>query len=386
MYGYFPKISFYKWLREKVVKIFFLLGTLLVRPFLSRNIDYNRIKNILIIRWCCIGDVLQTTPLIRAIHKRFPNAQIDYMTNQWSRAVLENNPYLTSIIDYPERTFSFLLSQKRIFKQKKYDIVFVCDDSFFPSLLAFFTGAKYRIGFNAYNRGFLYTHYVKRYFGDKWHVIDAYLELGRIIGIRDDGKKMDMFLTEEELKWGYEFIRGKGVETNKKIVCIFPGGASNPGDVMPSRRWIPQRYGKVSEILHKELDAEIIVIGAKSDEEIVKEVIKSANCKVTIIVGETTIRQLAAILKQCQLFIGNDTGPLHIAAAVGTPTICIFGPSDPAKHTPLGNEHIGLRGDIDCPPCNRITIGGAAICPNIPCMYSLSEDKVIEAARRLLFR
>ncbi|MCX7726976.1 MAG: lipopolysaccharide heptosyltransferase II [Chitinispirillaceae bacterium] len=386
MYGYFPKPPLLTYVKKIVIDIVSYVLSRCITTFLKRKFDYSNIKRILIIRWCCIGDVLQTTPLIRALRKRFPDAQIDYMTNNWSRAVLENNPYLNSIINYRERSFSFLLYQQRLFRKenKKYDVVFVCDDSLFPILMAFFTGAKYRIGFNANNRGFLLTHSVKRYFGDKWHVIDAYLELGRIVGVKDEGMKMDMFLTQEEIAWAKKFIEEKKISLDRKIICIFPGGASNPGDVMPSRRWIPQRYGKVSEILHNIFDVEIILMGANSDLEIINEVKRYVSYDIKVIVGETTLRQVAAIIKHCHLLIGNDTGPLHMAAALGIPTICIFGPSDPLKHTPPGNEHIGLRGNIDCDPCNRITMGGAAICPNVPCMYSLTEDKVIEAAKRLI--
>lgn len=330
-----------------------------------------------------------STPMIRTLKNNFPKAQIDYMVGKWSKEMIEDNIYIDQVKEY--------VSIKRLFKnnnwaklwalrRKKYDLIIVGDVGFAPILTSFLIGARYRAGFNLRGRGFLLTHRVERSPENRLHETLLYLEIAKALGLKPENPMMDLFVPEREMDYAKKYYQSHGWSGDKRIICLFPGGGVNPGTIMPSKRWGEDKYASLADKLIKEYQANVLLLGGPGDRAVVDRVSGKMREKHLALSGKTTLKQSAALIKLAGLFIGNDCGPLHIAAAVGTPTISIFGPTDPQKLAPLGEKHIYIRSGVPCSPCYRQTEEYKQICQKYDCMDKIQVKDVEEAFKELLKR
>ena len=167
----------------------------------------------------------------------------------------------------------------------------------------------------------------------------------------------------------------------KEIIAIAPGGGNNAWMVMTCKRWSPLCFQRLIENLS--INYAIVLLGGKEDVDISQVMLeKLFNHSIVDIIGKTTIRQAAAVLNKCKLFIGNDSALLHIAAAVDIPTISIFGPTDPAIFAPRGAKHYMIKSKLPCSPCFHYKT--LPECKSIACMESIKPEEVIEHAKKLL--
>jgi lipopolysaccharide heptosyltransferase II len=316
-------------------------------------------KKILIVKLCCIGDILFTTPAVRALRRGFPNAHLAYLVGSWSKDIIEDNPNLDEIIVYdalahsPSRgraiTGTFRCLRK--LHQKKFDLAVIFHRTSFTGLLALLAGIPNRIGFDYHGKGRFLTRKVAYDVGK--HEVDRYLDVVRSLGLSTAGLWTEMQVGRKEQDYAFELLRACGLKPDKKLVAILPGGGKNPGTFMPTKRWQPAKFAELADAIIEEYKVKVILVGGPSDKEVSKEVVCAMQNKPIDLVGGTTFKELAAVLKGCRLFIGGDSGPLHIAASVGTPTVGIFGPSDPRLVAPRGEKHLTVWKRISCSPCYR---------------------------------
>ena len=381
---------------KKIIKydlltiIFYILSKIIYK---HKEIMRIKISKICVIKYCCIGDVLITTPLISELREHFPFATIDYCVGDWSESVLRNNPNLNNIY-VVENT------PRKLLRKEKYDLVIILDIGFKAIWNGFLLKPKVLAGIDYKSRGFLLDYKFTRTLHDCVHERDVYLGLLESMGFHVKTKNMELFLTEKEISWGAElFIQNKWPA--KKTIAIFAGGGNNPGTIMSVKQWGTSKYATLVQQLVKQ-GYSILLLGGKTDIDINKQLltlISEIEIKndVKDLSGMYSLGEIASILKNCRLLITNDSGPLHIAAAVGTPTISIWGPTDPNRLKPFGEEHVGIISEKicspyfstghseNCRPCYRHIIGDFnSDCQTHECMSTINVNVVLNAVERLI--
>ncbi|AIJ04916.1 glycosyl transferase family protein [Methanocaldococcus bathoardescens] len=334
---------------------------------------------ILLFKIGAIGDTLMTTPLVRQLRRNFKDVTIDYLIGKHSYEVLDRNKHLDNIIKFDENVFfekDFKEWMKLIFKIRKrdYDVIFILDKHWIFNLTAFLFGIKKRIGFDRLGEGKFLTYKVP-YFGRK-HEIFYYLDLLRGLGIEPNYKdwEMEIFLNEKDLEFAERFWNENNLN-DKVVVGVCPGGARNVGvgdDDL--RRWDVEKYAELIKKL-KEKGFEVLLIGGKTDKEIEKTILKEVKCVSAI--GKTTLKESAALLKKCDVVVCNDSGPMHLAAAVNKKVVSIFGPTHPCEKAPLHKESKYVWKQIGCNPCYDLWGRYPKPCPyGKRCMKFVKVDEV----------
>lgn len=345
----------------------------------------NTPSSILIIKPCCLGDVLLATPVIATLRQAFPRARIDFAVGGWSRAVVENNPHLDGLVDcgrvgsgsrYSWREYLDLI---RRIRAEKYEACFVLDRSPLISLLPYLGGVPQRVGLDSRGRGFSLTVGVP-VVGIR-HEAELYLDTVRAVGVVVNKPKLEFYPTEEDRRHVGELIANRQVVS--PLIVIHPAGGSNPGMSLSAKRWPPQRFAALADRLIEEMGAQVLLVGGADDGPIAAAIKEGMRQKPWDLMGQLTLGQLGALLEQCDLFIGHDTGAMHLAVAVGAPVVAIFGPSDPRMYGPYGENSVTLWHDIGCNPCLLHGHWNTA-CRHFVCIEAVTLEEVWQAAATFL--
>ncbi len=342
-------------------------------------------KKILLIRLSSLGDVVLTTPAIRAVRAHFPNAHIAMLVAKQSAEVLRENPHLNEILRFdrlaPDKDIGEMWRVIRTLRERKFSLTIDFQGKFRTKVLAYLSGAAERVG-----RGRLCTVRVpqdKSQPGERAsrkHATEQNLALLHAIGIPAEDRTLEMFLAESEREEATKRFDAAGIPSSKQrhvpIVGLFPGAG------WKLREWMPERFAAIGDKLVRHFNAHVLIFGGPQEVELVAKVAGLMHASAVPFAGNLQIRQLAACLEKCSLFLTNDTGPMHIAAAVGTPTVALFGPGNHHRFQPLGVLHQTLRHDVPCSPCKQFTDK----CQDNVCMKRIRVDEVWEAVRARLQR
>ncbi|WP_069802872.1 lipopolysaccharide heptosyltransferase II [Thermogemmatispora onikobensis] len=390
-------------LRQHVVS---LLCYMLRLPFACFNIVERRLRRrawreprrIVLIKPCCLGDLLMTTPLLEVLRAAYPQAQITYVASSWSKVVPEHHPAVDAVLDcgtvgIPGRyRFSAYLRFARLLRRQRFDLAFVLDRSPMLTLLPWLAGIPRRVGPDSLGRGFSLTDRVPApaALSDLRHQAELYLDLARALGLPQRRPHMRFVPTSEErLRARALLARDASREAEPRLqVALLPGGGSNPGMTLTAKRWPVARYRDLVQRLVSELEARVLLVGGPEDRAVNEEVLAGLAAppgRVLNLAGETSFGELAAIFEQCALFIGNDSSPMHLATAVGIPVIALFGPTSPQEYGPYPLDephHVALWQHPRGEPC--FFLGRMRACPECTCMQALSVDTVWQAVRQLL--
>ena len=331
-----------------------------------------------------IGDVVLTTPIIQSVRKAYPEAYIAYLGEKNAVSLIEHNPYLNEIIpfDFSRPT---VLEQPRVafvLRRQKFDLAIDLFNNPRSALLTYLSGAWLRVGAERKGRGRLYTIQVKDD-GRPKTAIEFHNQFIRAAGIEPTSDRTEIFVSEDERREARIYLRwldheNTPLDMSKPIVGIHPGAT------WPAKRWLPERFGELADMLVAKLGVQVIMLVGPNDSNAISAVLRHSISNIKVL-NNLPLRQLAAIITNCSLFIANDAGPMHIAAAVGIPTIGLFGPGEEDIWFPyhLNEGHLALRKDVPCHPChldfcNREGDG------YMECMKLLSVDDVFSSAERVL--
>lgn len=328
---------------------------------------------ILIIQTAFLGDVVLTIPLIQAA-KKYLKAAVSVVCIPSTAEILAGHPDIDEIIIYDKKgknkgIFN-LLKLAKILKNKSFDAVLVAHPSFKSGLLAYLSGIKKRIGFDNSAGRFFFTAAV--FFNKTKHQTERYLDLLLYFDIAVREEKTLIYIDEESKKFAQILLGTKG---------DFFG--LNPGSVWATKRWLPEKYAHLADRIAERLGGKIVIFGGKEDIAAAESVEKNMKGQAVNLAGKTTLKQLAALIKQCKVFITNDSGPMHIAAAFDIPTVAIFGPTVKGQgFFPYSAEAIVVEKNIPCRPCGK---HGPRRCPvkNFRCMNDVGVDEVFNAVVRL---
>ena len=338
-------------------------------------------KRILMIRTDRIGDVVLSTPAIKALRDAYPQSHIAFMVRPYARDIVEGNPYLDEVIIYDkygaQRGFlSAILFGLRL-RKKKFDTAIILHPTNRAHILAFVAGIPNRIGLRR-KLPFLLTRALndKKFLGQK-HELEYTLEILKDIGIEARDKTLYVPVKDDSRRSVSLKLAEKGAGDSDLLIGVHPGASC------PSKRWPLERFAALIDRLKTDYNARIVLISAPEEANRVAGLKKIIKSEVIDLLGQTPVRELTALLKRCALFISNDSGPVHIATAVGTPSVVIFGRKQPGlspkRWGPTGKNDIALHKDVGCEVClaHDCKIG-------FKCLKAISVNEVFDAVRRLL--
>ncbi|MFH1245577.1 MAG: lipopolysaccharide heptosyltransferase II [Candidatus Omnitrophota bacterium] len=335
-------------------------------------------NRILIVNVNWIGDVLFSTPFIRAIRRAYPRSFIAALVVPRCVPILKSNPHLNEIIVYDEqgehRGVRGKLRLIRLIRAKSFDTVFLLHRSLTRTLICWLAGIPQRIGYYTKKRKMFLTKSILPP-GQPAHKVEYFLNIAKEIGITQliEDKDYELIIDREDKEYIDNILRENNLEEANFLVVI------NPGGNWDLKRWPKERFAQLADRLITGCQAKIIITGAEKDIGLAEDIASLMNGKPLILCGRTTLGQLAALMARVSLVIANDSGPMHIAVSQKTKVICLFGPTSPAITGPYGRGNYKiLQQDIGCPvPCYRLN------CPDNRCMKAISVAKVLEAVNQM---
>jgi heptosyltransferase II len=339
-------------------------------------------RSILLIKTHALGDVLLTTPVIRALAKHRPGVRIVYLTGRWSAPALQGNPHLAELVTVDDRALfgvglrSLLLGPivARLRRQRFSEAV-VFSASPLMHLLARATGTRFLAGFGP---GRFLDGAVDAGVLRKLYAAEAYAELLGPLGVPADGLALDF--TAVEPTGASDVHRFIGL-AGRGTVAFFCGGGRNPRDSVPAKRWAPARFAELGNRLGDE-GYRILLLGSGADAGAAAEVERGLSCEHFNACGRFTFAETGALLKRCRLTVTNDSAPLHLSYALLVPTVGLFGPSDHRLLLPKLNFCRAVTSTFPCSPCygNSLFAG----CDRSHCMEGIAVESVHAACRVLL--
>jgi len=293
----------------------------------SKQFDLGQIRRILILRMGPLGETLLTTPVIRALRRRFPEAYIAYMVAPGREDLVSENPNIDEVITYSVSIPKLIYGMAK----RSFQMAVVLQPTFRLVMHTFLARIPFRIGFET-NSGKGRLLHVAVPNNINQHETTRYLDVVRGIGIEPDSEEPEMFVNPTAQAWADDFLADVGVPSDQLLIGLNPGSGSE------SRRWSKAGFAQVGDRLHQKYDAQIFITAGDAEGSLPHDVANLMSCSPIILTGITPM-QLGAILQKCRLYISNDTGPMHMSTAVKTPTIALFGASNPRQWGPHWQSH-----------------------------------------------
>lgn len=331
-------------------------------------------RKILIIKPSSLGDVVHSLPFLNALRDSFPKAEIHWIIARGLEGLLEGHPMINKLwiinkddwkrIKGVGTTIKELRSLFKSLKAEKYDIVIDLQGLLRSGILGKATGTSVRIGFKEAREGsrIFYTHTVKG--GKDVHAVDRYLEIAKFLGCDISDIKFPFPLSfNSQLS---SSSSGLSFQLPEKYAVIVPGAR------WETKRWHPERFGELASML----SVKSIIVGGKSDADIADIVVRNSDGNTISAAGKTTLKELIEIIRNARFVVTNDSGPMHIAAALNVLVFAIFGPTNPLRTGPYGKSHVIIKKGLECSPCYKKK------CRTVQCMEMISVREVADAVRQ----
>ena len=328
-------------------------------------------EKILVFRMSGVGDVLWTTPLLSNLRTAYPDAQIDYLVKDFCAPVLFNNPDVDRLVVFSKGRLSDQVSFLKLLRDSRYGLTIDLVGTPRTAIQSLVTGAANRIGFDFGYRRLFYNHVLDARAANYGHEVEFNLSVLEYLGIPATIKDLIFNLTPEEREYQRACYRNMDLDDQEVIGLIPTGG-------WPCKRWPVEYYVETAQALAAEEGRKILVFWGSQSEQAEANLIAQA-CPQAQPIPPTSLRQMAALLSGCQLIIGNDSGPLHIATALKVPVLSFYGPTVPRSQGPWGQPQAVLQAPgLSCLGCNRTR------CPDPRCMTGIRPELVIDQAEQRL--
>jgi len=321
-----------------------------------------------------------TTPAVRAIRKNFPHAEISILVKPWVAPVFENNPHIDRLIMYDSNgKHKGLVGKFRLasdLRQYKFEAAILFQNAFEAALITFLAGIPYRIGFNTDARGLLLSHSVPCGSEIKSvHQTRYYMGILEGVGLDTDGQDLDLVVNEKWKQRALEILGQHGISMSDKLVGINPSATFGP-----AKQWFSDQYARLSDKMQEDFGVRIILFGGPEDSVLGERISQITRRPPIDLCGKTDLEEAMALIQQCDLFITNDSGLMHVAAALDVPLIAIFGSTNPITTGPWGKRSRIIRVPIECSPCLKPE------CPeaHFNCMTRIDVNMVFDAVREML--
>lgn len=331
--------------------------------------DSSLVRHILLVRLDVIGDFVLNTPLLRELRRAYPSAKITAVVDKVVLNLCETCPYIDEVIPFhcngarslrpflwPWRAYRFA---RRMLSAKRFDLAILPRreaDRGFATFMVYFSGAPLRIGFasqatrykSRVNSGFdhLLTHVITEDPLDK-HEVEHNLAVLRALGVTAADDRTELWVTSADESYAEQLFMRHGVAASFPVFGICP----SPGN-SELKQWPISSYAELCMELVRKYGGRIVILGGPGEEQLGWPIEDRLATNVINLIGKTTLRQMAAVLKRCHLFFGNDAGPLHMAAAMGVPVIGIYGSSCHHRYGPWKHQAV-LNRELPCGPCGQ---------------------------------
>lgn len=325
-------------------------------------------REILIIKPSSLGDIIDALPAVGAIRKRFPPARISWLVKPEWAGILKGHSAIDEVIAVPFR-WGEVRQLIRAVRKHPFDLIVDLQGLLRSAVLGYATGASVRIGFSAAREGapWFYTDRVAVPEGVV-HAVDRYRRVAKALGCDVDEVHFDIPFSTESAANVRRLLSEGALSERASFALIHPTAR------WESKKWEPTRFAALADWLIREKKIPVVFVGSKGEREEVDRILQQMKQPAMNVAGKTTLPELAELIRQARFFVCNDSGPMHLAAAVGTPVVALFGPTDPRKIGPYGAGHTVIRKEVGCAGCRR----NHCVRGN-ECMKAISVDEVVQA-------
>jgi heptosyltransferase-2 len=343
---------------------------------------------ILVMRYRFIGDTVLTVPFLRNLRSAEPQAYIAWMVAPGSSDVVQGIPYVDEMITWDPVTIHAdsrgvhrtLASQWRFIRdlrRRHFDKVYVLKRSLSSAILAFLSGAPERIGFDTEGRGVLLTTRVP-YRHDR-HEVENFLDVLRADDVEVKDDFLEIWTRPEEEESMARILADQGVDPSSRMAVIHPFSA------VPQRGWPLENFAELVSRIKRETAYIPVVVGGPHDADMFREMKHLFRDEIVDLVGKYSLRETIALLKRSALFVGNDSGIMHLAAAAGTPLVALFGPQSPVKFGPWSKKAKVIYKGLKCSPCRQKFFSECTPSPRQrpACMEAITVDEVFQECMRV---
>ncbi len=322
-----------------------------------------------------IGDAIMTTPAVRTIRQNFPKAEISILVHPWVADVFSASPYIDRIIPYQKRSVhSGLSGMRRLsreLRRQNFDLAILLQNAFEAALIVKLAGIPLRLGYSRDCRGILLSHAIGlKKQRKKIHQVHYYQRLLTDAGFKLGPDELFLQVSQADRDSAARFLNSQ----EGPLIGLNPGAAYGP-----AKRWPAEKYADLAHMVEQKYQARVMVFGTNDDRQAAAVIAR--RCKEIIdLTGRTTLAEAMALIDQCQVFVTNDSGLMHVAAALKTPLAAIFGSTNPVTTGPFSENNIILRQPLPCSPCMETHCRQN----NFACMENIGVEDVLTAVDVLL--
>ena len=337
-----------------------------------KPIEKSKISSILIRHTNWIGDAVMALPALEAVRHNFPEAVITVLARPWVAPLLEHHPAVDHVLHLRKgegflRNLGEILRVSGRIRRARFDLAVLFQNAFEAALLAFLGRVPIRAGYNTDGRGLLLTHGLPRNEeAPGKHQVEYYLDILRALGWGATSREPRLHIDEKDLNAVRSLLSSRGIGQGDFLLGLSPGAAFGP-----AKQWPLERFAAIGDRASERWDARVVIVGSGGDRDLCRRLAESMRHSPLNLCGTTTLGQAMALIRSCRFFVTNDSGLMHIAAALDVPTAAIFGSTDPHATGPRSAKARVIRRETDCAPCLRPE------CPvDFRCMLNIQPDDV----------
>ena len=321
-----------------------------------------------------VGDAVLAIPALKAVRSHFPGAEITLLVRPWVAGLFTSAPFIDKV--WREAKPSKLGDWTRItrdIRASQFDLALLLPNSFESALMMFLARVPRRIGYATDGRRWMLTSSIEPPAGSR-HQVHYYLDLVKALQAGAERPSIEIESTPEERADARTLLREEGIPDSEHFLVLNPGAAYGS-----AKRWHEDRFAEVADILAREMSLNVAIIGSAAERPIAEQIRGLMKSRTAVLSGKTSLETLIGVLAESSLMITNDSGPMHIAAALGVPTVAVFGSTDERVTAPFGPRTRVVKNPVECSPCLLRE------CPiDHRCMNGVSVEDVCKAARELV--
>ena len=326
-----------------------------------------------------VGDTILTYPAVQSLKGLYPQSHLTILVAEYLADLWKSFPYVDEVITFRQTkglgSFWEDLRLSQSLRERRFDMAVILPRSFRSLFQVYFSRIPVRAGYQSGFHSFLLTHGIARTEDVlRVHRVYYYLKLTEAFGKIETVPSPRVYLREEDRRWAEKILNDQGVLDGRPLIGINPGATYGA-----AKCWYPERFAEVGKRLSSKGNASLLLFGKEEERPTVREILQKVKGSSIDFVGKTSLLQLAALLERCHLLLTNDTGTMHIAAAVGTPVVALFGSTPPGMTGPWGSHHQVISKEVACSPCMK------RVCPtDHRCMDLITVKEVEEVVEKKL--
>ena len=325
-----------------------------------------------------LGDAVMTTPAMAAVRASFPEARITLLANPLVAELFSAHGSIDDVMVFDNKGrhtgIAGRVRMARELRARRFDMAILLQNAFDAALLTWLAGIPVRVGYRRDGRGPLLTHGCPVTEATKrLHHVDYYLAMLNGCGIAAVGNDLSLTVTADEIRATAQTLAEAGIDETDFVIGVNPGATYGS-----AKRWYPDKFAAVAADLAQRWRAKVIITGGPGEAAIAADIAEGLAGHCLNMAGKTGVRDLMSLIRRCDFFVTNDSGPMHIAAAFDVPLVAVFGPTDYTNTRPLSKHAVVVRKDVACAPCLKRE------CPtDHRCMKGIDPKWVIDTAVRL---